>query len=154
MIGIVRGLFGFALVAVALLAMVAPSAAQEAPSATVEFTTWAVAAGFGAARGDGTLTLADGRKFGISVENIKVLSAGVTYVQSKGKVYNLKQPQDLEGNFLDGEAGIAAIFGVNGMTMKNEQGVVINIFSTQWGVNFTLGIGGMYIRVKSQFMQQ
>lgn len=154
MIGIVRGLFSFTLAAVALLAMVAPSAAQNAPSATVEFTTWAAGAGVGAARGDGTLTLPDGRKYEISVENVKFLTVGFTYVQSKGSVYNLKQVQDLEGNFLAGEAGLAAIFGVNGMTMKNDQGVVINIFSTQWGINFTLGGGGMFIRVKSQFMQQ
>jgi len=153
MTGIVRGLFGFALAAVALLGMVAPSAAQEAPSGTVEFTTWTAAAGFGGARGDGTLTLADGRKYGISVENIKIGAVGVSYVQAMGNVYHLKQVEDLEGNFLDGEAGLAAIFGVSGMTMKNDQGVVINLFSTQWGVNFTLGFGGMYIRVKSQFMK-
>ena len=152
MIGIVRGLFSLALAAVAILAMVAPSAAQGAPSATVEFTVWTAAAGFGAARGDGTLTMADGKKYGISVENIKVGAVGVTYVQATGNVYNLKQAQDMEGNFLEGEAGIAVIYGVSGMTMKNDKDVSINIFSTQWGLNFTLGFGGMYIRVKSQFM--
>jgi len=153
MIGIVRGLFGLALAAVALLAMVAPSAAQEVASGTVEFTAWTAAAGFGAARGDGTLTLADGRKYGISVENIKVGAVGATYVHATGTVHNLKQVQDMEGDFLEGEAGLAAIFGVSGMTMKNEQGVAINLMATQWGVNVTLGFGGMYIRVKSQFMK-
>jgi hypothetical protein len=153
MIGNVRGLFSFTLAAVALLAMVAPAAAQ-APSATVEFTAWSASAFFGAARGDGTLTMADGKKYGISVENIKIGSVGASYVQGKGSVYNLKQAQDMEGNFLDGEAGIAVIFGVSGMTMKNDQGVVLNLFATQWGLNFALGGGGMYIRVKSQFMQQ
>jgi len=153
MVGKVRGLFGLALAAVALLAMVAPSAAQDVASGTVEFTAWSVAAGFGGLRGDGTLTLADGKKFGISVENIKVGAVGATYVQGKGTVYNLKQAQDMEGNFLEGEAGLVAIWGVSGMTMKNEQGVVINLMTTQWGANVTLGFGGMYIRVKSQFMK-
>jgi len=153
MIGIIRGLFGLALAAVVLLAMVAPAAAQ-APSATVEFTAWSASAFFGAARGDGTLTMADGKKYGISVENIKIGSVGASYVQGKGNVYNLKQAQDMEGNFLEGEAGLAVIFGISGMTMKNDQGVVINLMTTQWGLNFTLGGGGMYIRVKSQFMQQ
>jgi hypothetical protein len=139
--------------AVVLLAMVAPSAAQEVASGTVEFTSWTAAAGFGAGRGDGVLTLADGRKYGISVENIKVGAVGAAYVQAKGTVYNLKQVQDMEGDFLEGEAGLAVIFGVSGMTMKNEQGVVINLMATQWGVNVTLGFGGMYIRVKSQFMK-
>src|SRR5260370_29260077 len=52
---------------------------------------------FGAARGDGTLTMADGKKYGISVENIKIGSVGASYVQGKGSVYNLKQAQDMEG---------------------------------------------------------
>jgi hypothetical protein len=153
MIGIVRGLFGLALAAAAILAMAAPGAAQETPSGTVEFTVWTAAAGVGAARGDGVLTLADGRKYGISVENIKVGAVGVTYMQATGHVYNLKQAQDIEGNFLEGEAGIAVIYGVSGMMMKNDKGVAIKIFATQWGLNFTLGGGGMYIRVKSQFMK-
>jgi hypothetical protein len=153
MIGIVRGLFSLTLAAAALLAMAAPGAAQEAPSATVEFTVWTAAAGFGGARGDGTLTMADGKKYGISVENIKVGTVGVSYVQARGHVYNLKQAQDIEGNFLEGEAGIAVIYGVSGMMMKNEKDVGIKLFATQWGLNFTLGFGGMYIRVKSQFMK-
>src|SRR5260370_30860895 len=96
MIGIVRGLFGFALAAVALLTMVAPAAAQ-APSATVEFTAWSASAFFGAARGDGTLTMADGKKYGISVENIKIGSVGASYVHGTGSGYHLKQAQDMEG---------------------------------------------------------
>jgi hypothetical protein len=154
MIGMVRGLFGLAVAAAAVLAMAAPGAAQEAPSATVEFTVWTAAAGLGAARGDGVLTMADGKKYGISVENLKVGTVGVSYVQATGHVYNLKQAQDIEGNFLEGEAGIAIIYGVSGMmTMKNEKDVAIKLFATQWGLNFTLGFGGMYIRVKSQFMK-
>ena len=153
MIGMVRGLFGLAVAAAAILGMVAPGAAQEAPSGTVEFTVWTAAAGFGAARGDGVLTMADGKKYGISVENIKVGAVGVSYVQATGHVYNLKQAQDIEGNFLEGEAGIAIVYGVNGMMMKNDKGVSVKLFATQWGLNFTLGGGGMYIRVKSQFMK-
>lgn len=152
MIGIVRGMFGLALAAVALLAMVAPSAAQT-PSATVEFTVWTAGAGAGAARGDGTLTMADGKKYGISVENLKMGTVGLSYVQASGHVYNLKQAQDIEGNFLEGEAGIAIIYGVSGMMMSNDKDVSIKLFATQWGLNFTLGFGGMYIRVKSQFMK-
>jgi hypothetical protein len=149
MTGMVRGLFGLTLAAAAMLAMVAPGAAQEAPSGTVEITTWTAGLGFGAGKGDGVLTLADGRKYGISVENIKLRTVGVSYVQATGTVYNLKRVQDMEGNFLEGEAGIAVVYGVSGMTMKNDQGVVIKLRATQWGLNFTLAFGGMYIRVKS-----
>jgi hypothetical protein len=146
MIGIVRGLFGLAMAAVALLAMAAPGAAQEAPSATVEFTVWTAGAGAGAARGDGILTMADGKKYGISVENLKMGTVGLSYVQASGHVYNLKQAQDIEGNFLEGEAGIAVIYGVSVMTMKNDK-TSPSKSRHPVGPQLHPGGGGMYIRV-------
>lgn len=153
MTGTVRWLFGLALAAAALLAMVAPSAAQEAPSGTVEITSTTAALGFGASRGDGVLTLPDGRKYKFSVENLKAAAVGVSVVEATGTVYNMKQVQDFEGDYLEGEAGVTIGGGVGGMTMKNDKGVVINLQSTQIGINFSLGVGGMYIRVKSHFMK-
>lgn len=149
MSGMVRGLFGLALATAALLATVAPGAAQGAPSGTVEITSITVAAGFGVNWGDGTLTLPDGSKHKFSVENIKGAAVGVSTVKATGSVYNLKRVQDLEGNYQSAEAGIAIGAGVSGMTMKNEHGVVIHLQATQLGINFTLGIGGMSIKLKS-----
>lgn len=149
MTGMVRGLFGLALAATALLAMVAPGAAQEAPSGTVEITSTSIAAGLGFNWGDGTLTLPDGSKHKFSVENLKVAAVGVSAMKATGSVYNLKRVQDLEGCYRVAEAGIAIGAGVSGMTMKNEHGVVIHLQATQLGINFTLGIGGMSIKLKS-----
>jgi hypothetical protein len=149
MTAMVRGLFGLALAAAAILAMAAPGAAQEAPSGTVEISTSTAAIVFGANRGDGVLTLQDGTKHKFSVENLKAGAVGVSTVEATGTVYNLKQLRDFEGDYLEGEAGVAIGVGVSGMTLKNEKGVVIKLQATQLGVNFTLGFGGMYVRVKS-----
>ena len=149
MIGMVRGLFSLALAAAALLAMAAPGAAQEAPSGTVEITSTTIAVGFGFNWGDGTLTLPDGSKHKFSVENLKVAVVGVSTVEATGSVYNLKRVRDLEGTYVEGEAGIAIGVGFSGMTMKNENGVVINLSATQLGINFTLGAGGLSIKMKS-----
>ena len=149
MTAMVRGLFGFGLAAAALLAMVAPGAAQEAPSGTVEMTTTTIAVGFGASRGDGILTLQDGSKHKISVESIKMGAVGISVVEAMGTVYNLKRLQDFDGDYLEVEAGIAPGGGVSGMTMKNQKGVVINLRATQLGFNVSLGVGRMYLRVKS-----
>lgn len=149
MTGMVRGLFGLALAATALLAMVAPGAAQDAPSGTVEITSTSIAAGFGFNWGDGTLTLPDGSTHKFSVENPKVAAVGVSAVKATGSVYNLKRVQDLEGYYRAAEAGLAIGAGVSGMTMKNEHGVVIHLQATQLGINFTLGMGGMFIKLKS-----
>ena len=149
MTGMVRGLFGLGLAVAAILAMVAPGRAQGTPSGTVEISTSTIALGFGANRGDGILTLRDGSKHKLSVENIKVGAVGVSVVEATGTVYNLKQLRDFEGTYVEGEAGIAIGVGGSGMTMRNEHGVVINLGGTQVGANFTLGLGRMYIRVKS-----
>ena len=149
MAGIVRGLFSLVLTAAAILAMAADGAAQEAPSGTVEFTTTTIAALFGGSRGDGTLTLQDGTKHKLSVENVKIFAVGVSVVETTGTVYNLKRLQDFEGDYVEYEAAIAIGGGVSGMTLRNEQGVIINLRATQLGVNLSLGFGGMYIRVKS-----
>ena len=144
-----RGLFVLALNVATLLAMSAPGAAQDAPSGKVEITAITIAAGFGATWGDGTLTLQDGSTHKFSVEYIKMVAAGVSTVQAEGNVFNLKRVRDLEGNYVVGEAGLAVGAGLSGLTMKNENGVVINLKATQVGINFTLSLGGMTIKVKS-----
>ena len=149
MTGMVRGLFGLALAAAALLAMVAPGAAQEAPSGTVAITSTTLAVGFGFNRGDGTLTMPDGSTHKFSVENLKMFAVGVSKVDATGTVYHLKEVRDLEGRYSELEAAIAIGFGVGGITMRNEKGVVIHLQDTQLGLNITLGAGGMVIKVKS-----
>ncbi len=146
----VRGLFGLALAAAALLTLVAPGAAQDAPSGTVEISSTTIAAGLGVNWGDGTLTLTDGRKIKFSVENLKVGSVGISSVTATGKVYNLKNVMDFEGNYVAAEAGVAIGGGISGLTMKNQKGVVVNLESTQGGINFTFGPGGVSFKLKTQ----
>lgn len=149
MTGMVRGLFGLVLAAAALLATVAPGAAQEAPSGTVEITSITIGVGIGVSWGDGSLTMPDGSKHKFSVQNVKFVAVGLATVKATGSVYNLKRVRDLEGSYRMDEAGIAIGGGVSGMRLKNEHDVVINLQATQLGVNFTLGGGGMIIKVKS-----
>jgi len=149
MTGMIRGLLGLALAAAALFATVVPGSAQEAPSGTVEISSITVAVGLGVNWGDGTLTLPDGSKHKFSVENSKLVAVGVSTVEATGSVYNLKRVQDLEGFYRAAEAGIAIGAGISGMTMKNEHGVIIHLQATQLGLNFTLGMGGMSIKLKS-----
>jgi len=145
----VRGLFGLALSAAALLAMAAPAAAQDAPSGTVEIASKNIGIGIGASWGDGTLTLPDGTKHKFSIESWKFLAAGASFSDTTGTVYDLKQVRDLEGTYVAGEAGLAVIGGLDGVTMKNEKGVVINFWGAQWGANFTLGGASIAIKLKA-----
>jgi hypothetical protein len=149
MTGITRGLFSLVILAAALLAMVASGTAQEAASGTVEFTSKAVGAGVGVSRGDGTLTLQDGSKHTFSVENVKVGTVGISAVTATGHVYNLKEVRDFEGDYAEAEVGAVVGVGLGGITMKNDKGVVINLQAPQVGLNFTVGLGFMTIKLKS-----
>ena len=141
-------LLAFGLIAASVFAMASPGATQDA-SGTIEIASTTIAAGIGFTWGDGTLTLNDGRKFKFSVDNLKVGAVGISSVQAIGKVYNLKRVEDFAGNYVSGEAGLVIGGGASGLTMKNQNGVVANLQSTQAGLNFTLGPGGVSIKLKN-----
>ena len=60
----------------------------------------------------------------------------------------MKTVADFTGNYVTAEAGLVIGGGASGLTMKNQNGVVINLQSTQAGINFTLGPGGLSIKMK------
>ena len=144
----IRGPSILVLAAATVFGMLAPGSAQEGASGTVEIASTTIAAGIGINWGDGTLTLNDGSKYRFSVENLKVGAVGISSVQAVGKVYNLKGVAEFEGNYVTAEAGLVIGGGASGLTMKNQNGVVINLQSTQAGINITLGPGGMAIKLK------
>ncbi len=143
-----KALPGRVLAAAALLGTVVPGAARDA-SGTVEIASTTIAAGIGINWGDGTLTLNDGSKHRFTVDNLKVGAVGISSVQAIGKVSHLKSAADSAGNYVTAEAGLVIGGGASGLTMKNQNGVVITLQSTQAGINFTLGPGGLSIKLKS-----
>ncbi len=145
----VRQGLGLVLGAVACLATVTPGAADDARSGTVEIFSTTIAPLIGGSRGDGTLTLPDGRTYKFSVENFTLFSLGASKTHAEGDVSNMKSIRDFEGTYSVIEAGVAVGSGVSGLVMRNENGVVMKLAATQLGVNVTLGVGSMAVKVKS-----
>lgn len=117
-------------------------------SGTVKITSKSVAIGVGFEWGHGTLTMYDGTTHDFKVSGLSVVDLGVSSIEAEGDVYHLVEAKDLEGSFLSGEAGGAFIKGGSASAMKNEQGVVMKLKSTQEGIKLTLAGKGLTITLK------
>ncbi len=117
-------------------------------SGTVKMKTTTVAIGVGVSWGGGTLTMYDGTNHEFKIRGLTVLDVGIAGVEATGEVYNLVEAKDLEGTFIAGEAGAAFVAGGSAVAMKNGNGVVMKLKSTQKGVRLTLAGEGLNIALK------
>jgi hypothetical protein len=143
------------MVAVALVAMILAAASVGAvekakplyPIGTVSIDFTSVAAGVGASWGSGTLRF-EGRTYPFSVSGLSVGNVGIATVNAVGNVYNLNRASDLAGTYAAAGAGITLAGGVGGVTMKNQRGVLINLYTVQQGVQLNIGPQGFTIEMK------
>jgi hypothetical protein len=115
-----------------------------APPPHVELERVAVAAGIGLSWGDGTL-LFEGERHAFSVNGVSLGDIGAAKAVASGRVQNLDKLSDFAGTYVAVEAGAAAGKGVSGLSMRNENGVVITLSSAQKGARLTLGAEGFRI---------
>jgi len=141
------GIKGIA-VAGALALFVASAYGDKAPDGSVEFSGGSVAAGIGYSWGSGTLTY-KGVKYPITVSGLSAgASAGATAITASGSVYNLAKIEDFDGNYTAAGTGATVGGGASIVTMKNQNGVVIDSVSTTQGLKLSLDAGGVKIAVK------
>jgi hypothetical protein len=123
---------------------------DKLPTGLVSLNLKSVALGVGATRGEGVLNF-QGKNFPFSVSGLSLVDVGVSSYTGAGKVYDLKNPNDLVGTYGATQATFAIAGGDSAMSMKNEKGVTIVILKNQGkesGTQFTLGPGGMKIMMK------
>jgi hypothetical protein len=151
-----RTLLGLAIVGALLL--LAPNgsavaqdkpAAKAKPDATVKMTGKAVSAGVGYSWGSGVLTY-QGKDYPFSVSGLSAGNVGASSATLAGEVFNLKNIDDFNGNYTSAGAGATVAGGGGGMTMKNQNGVVMNVAGTTKGLSFKLGVDGMKIELKKK----
>ena len=114
-------------------------------SGTVKIESTSVAVGVGVEWGHGTLTMYDGTTHKFDVRGLSVLDLGISKISATGEVFNLVEAKDLNGFFIAGEAGAALGGGGSVQAMKNGNGVVMQLRSTQTGVKLTLAPEGLGI---------
>ena len=122
--------------------------AQAARSdATLQLHSGSVAAGIGISWGKGTLTY-KGKQYPVSVSGLSLGKVGITKVTASGEVYHLKRLRDFSGNYTSATADITLGGGHSGVTMKNQNGVLVVIRATSKGVDLTIGASGVDMKLK------
>ena len=120
---------------------------QEGPSGTVSLTSKAIAVGIGVSWGNGKLKF-HGKEYKISVKGLSLMDLGISSASAVGNVYNLKQVSDIAGTYVAAQAGVALGGGGGGVTMQNQNDVLIKLKGTKVGVALALGPAGVSITLK------
>lgn len=144
---IMKRILGFMTIAVLNLGLSVAQAQEETPDATIKLSAGSVGAGIGVSWGSGTLTYR-GRTYPIDVNGISVGDVGISKIEATGKVYNLKNLDDFNGNFTAAEAGMTLAGGGVVSVMENQNGVKVELVATTRGVEFTLGVSGVAMKIK------
>jgi len=113
----------------------------------VSMDSKSVAIGVGVSWGDGKLDY-KGKTYTFSVKGLSVIDLGVSKVSARGKVYHLAKVEDFSGNYVAGQAGAAVGGGAAVIALKNQNGVVMELSSTQTGVKLTLAGEGIDVKLK------
>jgi hypothetical protein len=129
-------------------AAVMPAVAQDAPSGQVQFEVYKAGFIVGVSGGKGTLTF-EGEDYPLSIGGV---SLGATVSLSKaefvGDAFNLTKAEDIEGVYSGAGAGAALAGGANTAVLKNSKGVELKVSGEQMGVDLSLDLSGMSVKIK------
>jgi len=110
--------------------------------ATIKLSQGQVAVGIGYSWGKGVLTY-QGKDYPFKIRGLSVVDVGISRADANGNVFKLKKLKDFNGTYttLSAEATVAG--GAGGITMQNQNGVVIKLVATTQGINFKLALEGV-----------
>ncbi len=119
---------------------------KKTPDATLKLTEGTVAVGIGFSWGKGTLSY-KGKSYPVKIDGLSVGEVGVNRASATGNVYNLKSLADFDGNYVAGGAEATVGGGAGITTMKNQNGVAIDLKSTTQGASLKLAAEGLKLSV-------
>ena len=122
-------------------------AEDEKPVATLELTQTSVALVLGYTWGGGTLTF-QGKTYPVEITGLSFLAIGIVQAKASGEIYNLKAAEDFPGTYVAGSIEGTAVAGAGATTMRNQNGVVIHLFTTTEGLNLKLAPEGIRLFFK------
>ena len=122
-------------------------AAQKA-DATIEFEIVRAGLIVGFSGGSGTLHY-KGKDYPLTIGGVSLgATIGASKAELVGEVFNLKKVEDIEGIYAAGKAGIAVAAGEKHAHLKNSKDVEINVKGKQVGLEFSLDLNGLEIKLK------
>jgi hypothetical protein len=121
-------------------------AQNKKPDATLKLTQGNVAVGVGYSWGKGTLSY-QGKTYPVKVQGLSVGEVGVNRAEAAASVYNLSKLEAFNGNYTAAAAGGTVGGGVGVTTMKNQNGVVIEMKSMTQGASLKLATEGVHLSI-------
>ena len=137
----------FVLMAAVVFFTSSTMASDLKPSGTVSIDSKTVALGIGIQWGNGVLKFND-KEYPFKVNGLSVIDIGISDISASGVVYELKKIEDFAGTFTAVEASIALGGGVGAATMKNQNGVHMQLQSTKSGIQLKLAPEGLKVKMK------
>jgi hypothetical protein len=135
-------LSGFLLLLISGLIGPRSLAQVDLPDARLQFQTLSGGLLVGIRRGSGVLTF-EGRDYRFQVRGFTLFDIGGSKVEGLGVVYNLTNLADFEGTYGGVEGGLTTIQGGTSAVLANGNGVRIQFDTLQYGLQFSLGGGGL-----------
>lgn len=89
-----------------------------------------------------------GHSYPVKVLGLKVGSIGIASYNAHGDVYNLRYPGDIAGAYGAADASATIGAGAGALTLHNGRGVVINLTSSNAGLQATLAPAGLTIELE------
>jgi hypothetical protein len=133
---------------VALVGFSTVAAAEDKPSGSIKFEIYKAGLVVGVSGGSGTLTY-KGKSYPLSIGGISLgATIGVSKAEFVGDVFHLTAPEDIEGVYSGAQAGVAIAGGPKVAELKNAQGVVLKVKGEQMGIELSLDLNGMSIKLK------
>jgi hypothetical protein len=133
---------------IALIAVVAASTAALADTGTIRIQFVKAGWVIGGTVGSGTLTL-NGRSYPLSIGGLSYgFTFGVSSVNLRGTVRNIRRPGDIEGVYGAGSAGAAVVRGPQAAVLTNQKGVVLEVAGAQRGLIVNIDLSGMAVSLK------
>ena len=145
-----RTLLGLLVAGSLLVALNVSSAPAQVPDGTIKITSRMVAQGVGLSWGEGVLTY-KGRDYPFTFNAtglFRDVDTKIAAAELSGQVFDLKKHEDFGGNYQKVEAQTSESGSASRTTMKNQNGVVVNLMSTIEGRKFNLAREGMEIELK------
>jgi hypothetical protein len=117
------------------------------PDATLELTQTSVAIVIGYTWGGGTLAFQN-KSYPVEIDGLTFLALGFAQSKASAEVFNLKKLEDFNGTYVAGSIEGTLGAGAGATTMRNQNGVVIQLFTTTEGVNLKLSPEGIRLNIK------
>jgi outer membrane protein OmpA-like peptidoglycan-associated protein len=125
----------------------APDVPVTSEPTTLAFTGGSVGLGFGYTWGEGALNF-NGKAYPIKLSGVGIGDVGASAIDATAKVTNLKFVDDIEGTYTVMKAGLTIGVGGSATAMRNEHGVMLELLSSQAGLEFQFAPGGLTVAFK------